>query len=52
VALLGADGRPGRTVDLMEKDAAGGYPRDIVHSEDPAKYGLQSSGLLAESPGA
>jgi HD-GYP domain-containing protein (c-di-GMP phosphodiesterase class II) len=52
VALLGADGRPGRTVDLMEKDAAGSYPRDIVHSEDPAKYGLQSSGLIAESPGA
>jgi HD-GYP domain-containing protein (c-di-GMP phosphodiesterase class II) len=52
VALLGPDGKPGRTVDLMETNAAGAYARDIVHSEDPAKYGLQSSGLLAESPGA
>jgi HD-GYP domain-containing protein (c-di-GMP phosphodiesterase class II) len=52
VALLGPDGRPGHSVDLLEKDASGGYPRDIVQSEDPAKYGLQPSGLLAESPGA
>lgn len=51
VALLGPDGRPGQTVDLIEQDASGGYLRSIVRSEDPAKYGLQVSGLLAQSPG-
>lgn len=49
VALLGPDGRPGQTVDLAARDGAGAYLRSIVHSEDPAKYGLQSSGLFAES---
>lgn len=50
VALLGPDRRPSRTVDLAEKDGSGRYLREIVCSEDPAKYGLQASGLLAESP--
>jgi HD-GYP domain-containing protein (c-di-GMP phosphodiesterase class II) len=50
VALLGADGRPGKSFDLTEKDASGAYLRGIVSSEDPAKYGLQTSGLFAASP--
>lgn len=49
VALLGPDGRPGGTLDLAEKDVSGAYLRGIASSEDPARYGLQTSGLLAES---
>lgn len=51
VALVGPDGKPGKTVDLMEKDASGSPLAAIVSSEDPAKYGLRPSGLLATSPG-
>jgi len=50
VALLGPEGRPLRTVDLAEKDPSGRYAREIASSEDPAKYGLQPSGLLSASP--
>jgi len=49
VAMVGPDGRPGKSMDLMEKDAAGRLLRGIVSSEDPAKYGLATSGLFAES---
>lgn len=51
VAVLDADGKPGRTVDLAEKGANGQYFRTIVRSEDPSKYGYQMSGMLAASPG-
>ena len=51
VALLGPDGRPGQTVDLVERDGSGSYRRTIVGAEDPAKYGLQASALLSQSPG-
>ena len=50
VALLGTDGRPGSLVDLSERDADGRYRRSVVTSEDPARYGLQPSGLLAAAP--
>jgi len=49
VALLGPDGRPAKTVDLTATDAAGSHLRSVVSSEDPSKYGLQPSGLLAGS---
>jgi hypothetical protein len=51
VALLGPDGRPGQTVDLVEQDGSGGYRRTIVGAEDPARYGLRASTLLSQSPG-
>lgn len=51
VALLGTDGKPGKTLDLLERDASGRPAASIVSSEDPAKYGLRPSGLLATSPG-
>ena len=50
VALLGADGKTRATVDLAEKSDAG-YRRSIVHSEDPEKYGLQTSGFVANNAG-
>lgn len=50
VAILGADGKTQATVDLMEKGSSG-YRRSIVHSEDPAKYGVQTSGIVATNAG-
>jgi HD-GYP domain-containing protein (c-di-GMP phosphodiesterase class II) len=50
VALLDSEGKPSQTVDLAEKDASGKYLREIASSEDPAKYGIQASGLLSHSP--
>lgn len=49
VALLGPDGRPSGTIDLTERDPTGTYLRSVAGSEDPARYGLQTSGLVAES---
>jgi HD-GYP domain-containing protein (c-di-GMP phosphodiesterase class II) len=50
VALVGSDGRPRGLVDLSERDADGQYRRSITTSEDPTRYGLQPSGLLATAP--
>ena len=50
VVLIGSDGQPGQTIDLTER-AGDGYRRTIVSSEDPAKYGIQTSGLVAGSAG-
>ena len=50
ISLLDSDGKPSQSVDLAEKDASGNYIRQISSSEDPAKYGLQPSGLLSHSP--
>lgn len=49
VALLDSRGKPSQTVDLTEQDASGNYVRNIVASEDPAQYGLRSSGVFFES---
>jgi HD-GYP domain-containing protein (c-di-GMP phosphodiesterase class II) len=49
VAILDSEGKPGPTVDLAEKDPSGKYVREIASSEDPAKYGLQPSGLFSQS---
>lgn len=51
VSILAADGRPSTVVDLCERDRSGEFLREIVTSEDPTKYGLQPSGLVALSPG-
>jgi HD-GYP domain-containing protein (c-di-GMP phosphodiesterase class II) len=50
VALVSADGQARGLVDLAERDAEGEYRRSIVSSEDPMRYGLQPSGLLAMTP--
>ncbi|HEY8848370.1 MAG TPA: HD domain-containing phosphohydrolase [Thermoanaerobaculia bacterium] len=49
VALLGRDGKPAGTIDLAERDGSGTYKRSVVASEDPAKYGVQTSGFVAGS---
>jgi HD-GYP domain-containing protein (c-di-GMP phosphodiesterase class II) len=51
VALLGRDGKPAGTVDLAERAPSGGYKRTVTASEDPAKYGLQTSAFVAGSAG-
>jgi HD-GYP domain-containing protein (c-di-GMP phosphodiesterase class II) len=46
VVVLVRDGKPQATVDLTEKNGAA-YRRTIVTTEDPARYGIQPSGILA-----
>lgn len=49
IILVGQDGKTGATLDLMEKTATG-MSRTIVGTEDPARYGIQPSGILAAEP--
>lgn len=51
IALLGRDGKPAGTVDLAERTPAGAYRWTIVMTEDPKKFGIQPSGLIATSAG-
>ncbi len=51
ISLLGRDGKPAGTVDLADRTPAGGYRWTIVMSEDPKKFGIQPSGLIATSAG-
>jgi HD-GYP domain-containing protein (c-di-GMP phosphodiesterase class II) len=51
ISLLGGDGKPSGTVDLAERTAAGAYRWSIVMTEDPKKFGIQPSGLIAQSVG-
>jgi hypothetical protein len=51
ISLLGGDGKPSGTVDLAERTAAGAYRWSIVMTEDPKKFGIQPSGLIAQSAG-
>lgn len=51
VTLVGSDGRAGATLDLMHRDSGGRFLRAIRTTEDPMKYGLQTSGVVAESAG-
>ena len=51
VMLVGRDGKPAGSVDLTDRAPSGAFRRSIVASEDPAKYGLQPSGILAGSAG-
>ena len=47
ISLIGRDGRPGSNVDLAERTPAGAYRWSIVMTEDPAKFGVQTSGFVA-----
>jgi len=51
VTLVGRDGQPGATLDLTERDPGGSFKRTIATTEDPAKYGLQTSSIIAGSAG-
>ncbi len=51
IALLGRDGKPAGTVDLAERTPGGAYRWSIVMTEDPKKFGIQPSGLIATSAG-
>src|SRR5437899_44763 len=51
ISLLGRDGKPAGNVDLAERSAAGAYRWSIVMTEDPKKFGVQPSGLIAAAAG-
>jgi HD-GYP domain-containing protein (c-di-GMP phosphodiesterase class II) len=51
IALIGRDGKPGANVDLAERTPAGAYRWSIVQTEDPKKFGIQPSGIVASSIG-
>ena len=51
ISLLGRDGKPGANVDLAERTPAGAYRWSIVMTEDPARFGVQPSGIVATSVG-
>jgi HD-GYP domain-containing protein (c-di-GMP phosphodiesterase class II) len=52
VTLLGSDGKSAGTVDLAQRTPSGSYRWSIVMTEDPKKFGIQPSGLIAGSAGA
>jgi HD-GYP domain-containing protein (c-di-GMP phosphodiesterase class II) len=52
ISLLGRDGKPAGLVDLAERTPNGTYRWTIVTTENPAKFGLQTSGFVAATPGA
>src|SRR5438105_863751 len=51
IALIGSDGKPGANVDLAERTPAGAYRWSIVQTEDPKKFGIQPSGVIAAAAG-
>lgn len=51
ISLIGRDGKPAANVDLAERDPAGKYRWSIVMTEDPKKFGIQPSGIVANSMG-
>jgi HD-GYP domain-containing protein (c-di-GMP phosphodiesterase class II) len=51
IALIDRNGKPGNNVDLAERTPAGAYRWSIVQTEDPKKFGIQPSGVLATSMG-
>jgi HD-GYP domain-containing protein (c-di-GMP phosphodiesterase class II) len=51
IALLNREGKPAGTVDLAERTPAGAYRWSIIMTEDPRKFGIQPSGLIASSAG-
>ena len=51
ISLLGRDGKPAGNVDLAERSPAGAYRWSIVMTEDPKKFGIQPSGLIAAAAG-
>jgi len=51
ITLIGSDGSATGTLDLAEQTADGRYRWSIAMTEDPAKYGIQPSGIIAASAG-
>lgn len=51
LTLLGPDGKAAGTLDLAERTADDQYRWSVAMTEDPAKYGIQPSGIIAESAG-
>jgi hypothetical protein len=51
ISLLSRDGKPSGNVDLAERNPAGAYRWSIVMTEDPKKFGVQTSGLIAAAAG-
>ena len=51
IALIDLNGKPGNNVDLAERTPAGAYRWSIVQTEDPKKFGIQPSGVIASSMG-
>jgi len=51
IALIGNDGKMGGTADLAERTPAGTYRWSITMTEDPKKFGIQPSGVIAASAG-
>ncbi len=49
IALIGRDAKPSGIVDLADRTPQGGYRWTIVMTEDPAKFGIQPSGFIAQS---
>src|SRR5437867_4361216 len=49
ISLLGRDGKPAGNVDLAERSPAGAYRWSIVMTEDPKKFGIQPSGIIADA---
>lgn len=49
VTLVNRDGKPSDTIDLMEKTLGGAFKRMVVGTDDPSKYGMQPSGIIAAS---
>ena len=47
ISLIGRDGKPGVIIDLAQRTPAGAYRWSIVATEDPAKHGIQTSGIVA-----
>ena len=51
ISLIGRDGKPSGNVDLAERTPAGAYRWSIVMTEDPRKFGIQPSGIIAAAAG-
>jgi HD-GYP domain-containing protein (c-di-GMP phosphodiesterase class II) len=51
LALIGRDGKAAGTVDLAERTPGGTYRWTVAATEDPRKFGIQPSGIIAASAG-
>ncbi|HUP48335.1 MAG TPA: HD domain-containing phosphohydrolase [Thermoanaerobaculia bacterium] len=47
VTLVGRLAQPEGTIDLQERTSAGAFARSIVSCEEPARYGIQISSIIA-----
>jgi HD-GYP domain-containing protein (c-di-GMP phosphodiesterase class II) len=51
ITRIGGDGKAAGTIDLAERTPDGKYRWSIVMTEDPIKFGIQPSGIIAASAG-